>query len=172
MSMRLFKRVCPCPLNEDHGRAHFGIACLPMTTEEIYNFIQQHKLGVLATVSPSSLPEAAVVGIAVTSDLELVFDTLGESRKCENLRHNPKIAFVIGWDDEITLQYEGEADEPEGNELKLYKHVYFQKWPEGVEREKWPGITYFRVRPTWMRYSDFKKNPPQIIEQTFQTKGT
>ena len=138
-----------------------------MTKQEIYNFIRRHKLGVLATVSSSQVPEAAVVGIAVTNDLELVFDTLGETRKCRNLRLNPRIAFVIGWDDEITLQYEGEAKEPRGSELERYKQVYFEKWPDGVERERWPGITYFRVRPTWMRYSDFNKNPPQVIEQTF-----
>ena len=138
-----------------------------MTKEEIYNFIQKHKLGVLASVSSAQLPEAAVVGIAVTSDLELIFDTLGETRKCRNLRLNPRIAFVIGWDDEITLQFEGEADEPKGNELEHYKQVYFEKWPDGREREQWLDITYFRVRPTWMRYSDFNQNPPQIVEQTF-----
>ena len=68
-----------------------------MTTKrELYNFIQKHKLGVLATVSSLNVPEAAVVGIAVTTDLELVFDTLGNSRKSQNLRLNPRIAFVIG----------------------------------------------------------------------------
>ena len=76
-----------------------------MTTKpEQYNFIQKHKLGVLATVSSLHMPEAAVVGIAVTTDLELVFDTIGNSRKSQNLRLNPKLAFVVGWDDEITVQ--------------------------------------------------------------------
>lgn len=118
-----------------------------MTKEEIYNFIQKHKLGILATVSYENTPEAAVVGIAVTTNLELIFDTLGETRKCRNLRVNPNIAFVIGWDEEVTLQYEGEAEEPKGIELERFKQVYFEKWPDGVEREKWPDITYFRVRP-------------------------
>lgn len=138
-----------------------------MTEEEIYNFIQKHKLAVLATVSSLDTPEAALVGIAVTPELELVFDTLGQTRKVQNLRRHPRIAFVIGWDEEITLQYEGEAEEPKGSELERYKEVYFAKWPDGVDREKWPGITYFKVRPTWMRYSDFNKNPAEIIEQTF-----
>jgi pyridoxine/pyridoxamine 5'-phosphate oxidase len=140
-----------------------------MTTKrELYNFIQEHKLGVLATVSSLNMPEAAVVGIAVTTDLELVFDTIGNSRKSQNLRLNPKIAFVIGWDDEITVQYEGEADEPKGSELERYKQVYFERWPDGPEREQWPGITYFRARPTWIRYSDFNQTPAQITEQTFE----
>ncbi|MEP6741874.1 MAG: pyridoxamine 5'-phosphate oxidase family protein [bacterium] len=43
-----------------------------------------------------------------------------ETRKCKNLRLNPNIAFVIGWDEEITLQYEGKAEEPKGSELERY----------------------------------------------------
>ena len=33
-------------------------------------------------------------------------------------------------------------------------------------RESWEGITYFCVRPTWLRWSDFKQNPPLIVELT------
>src|SRR5216684_4378958 len=95
-----------------------------MTTKrELYDFINEHKLGVLATVSSLNLPEAAVVGIAVTTDLEIVFDTIGTSRKSQNLRLNPRIAFVVGWDDEITVQYEGEADEPKRQNMVFAEHV-------------------------------------------------
>jgi len=75
-----------------------------MTRSELLAFLQKHRLGVLSTVSPSGDPEAAVVGIAVTDRLEIVFDTLDSTRKCENLRRRNKIAFVIGWDEEITVQ--------------------------------------------------------------------
>jgi hypothetical protein len=34
----------------------------------------------------------------------------------------------------------------------------------GRERQTWPGITYVRTRPTWIRYSDFNPDPPKIIE--------
>jgi hypothetical protein len=30
----------------------------------------------------------------------------------------------------------------------------------------WPGLTYFRVRPRWIRYSDFGQAPPLIAEFT------
>lgn len=33
----------------------------------------------------------------------MIFDTIDTTQKCVNLRRNPKIAFVIGWDDEITV---------------------------------------------------------------------
>ncbi|TIX91065.1 MAG: hypothetical protein E5V24_14220, partial [Mesorhizobium sp.] len=29
-------------------------------------------------------------------------------------------------------------------------------FPDGVERQSWPDISYFRVRPLWARFSDFR----------------
>ncbi len=126
-----------------------------MKKAELLDFLQKHRLGVLATVSPNGDPEAAVVGIAVTDRLEVVFDTLDTTRKCHNLRKHANIALVIGWDDEMTVQLEGVADEPAGPELDRLKTTYFAVYPDGESRQSWSGITYFRVRPTWARYSDF-----------------
>lgn len=98
-----------------------------------------------------------MVGIAVTEQLEIVFDTLSTTRKIRNLRHSPKIAFVIGWDrDEITVQLEGVADEPSGTDLGRLKGAYFAAHPSGRNREHWAHMTYVRVKPHWIRYSDFK----------------
>ena len=90
---------------------------------ELLKFLQKHRLGVLSTLAPSGDPEAAVVGIAVTDRLETVFDTLDSTRKCVNLRHRNKIAFVIGWDERITVQCEGIADEPKGTELERLQKI-------------------------------------------------
>ena len=134
-----------------------------MTRIKLLDFLRRHRLGVLSTVTLLGEPEAAVVGIAFTDQLEIVFVTIDSTRKCFNLRRNPKIAFVIGWDHEITVQYEGVADEPKGAELDRLKEAYFIAYPDGRERQKWAGITYFRVRPTWARYSDFNA-PLKIFE--------
>jgi general stress protein 26 len=136
----------------------------PVTRAELCQFIGRHRLGVLATVSDTGAPEAAVVGVAVTDDLELVFDTLGSTRKAHNLRRDPHIAVVIGWDHEQTVQYEGLADEPAGAELERLRRRYFEQFPDGPSRLAWPGITYFRVRPTWIRYSDFRTPQAMVIE--------
>jgi hypothetical protein len=42
------------------------------------------------------------------------------------------------------------------------KGAYFDKFPDGVGRETWPNITYFRVFPNWVRYSDFRRARPAI----------
>jgi hypothetical protein len=135
-----------------------------MTKAEVVAFMRRHRYAVQTSVAASGQPQAAVVGVGVTDDAELIFDTLSSTRKCANLRRDPRVALVIGWDDERTVQYEGIADEPRGPDLDHCKAVYFQRFADGPTREGWPGITYFRVRPTWIRFSDFSGPEPMIVE--------
>ena len=138
-----------------------------MSREELLRFVRTHINAVQATVSPDGSPQAAVVGIAVTDLFELVFDSLGTTRKAVNLSQNPKVAFVVGgWmlGDQRTLQYEGIADRPTGSELEALKAIYYAKFPSGPSRLSWPGLVYLRARPTWMRYTDFGKNPVERVE--------
>ena len=140
---------------------------LAMTEADLYKFLAQCKLGVLATLGEASVPQSALVGIAVTQDLELIFDTLKSSRKYPNLITRPACSFVIGWTGEQTVQYEGRAEELHGSELERCQDVYFRAWTECRSHLSWPGIVYFVVRPLWIRYSDFDQNPPLIDEFTF-----
>ena len=136
-----------------------------MQLDRLYRFIDARKLAVISTTSPGGNPQSALVGVAVSPQLHIVFDTVKSSRKYANLKADPRISLVTGWDAEITLQYEGTAVEPEGETLQYAQSLYFNTWPDGVERKQWPGITWFLITPTWVRYSDF--NSGQIEEQTF-----
>jgi pyridoxine/pyridoxamine 5'-phosphate oxidase len=107
------------------------------------------------------------VGFAVTEKLEIIFDTVKSSRKYSNLIARAECAFVFGWSGEQTVQYEGIAEELAGESLRRYQDIYFHAWPDGPARLSWPGIVYFVVRPTWVRYSDFDQSPPLIREFTF-----
>jgi pyridoxine/pyridoxamine 5'-phosphate oxidase len=140
-----------------------------MTESELYTFMAKQKLGVLATISQTASPESALVGIAITPQLEIVFDTVKSSRKYPNLITRPACSFVIGgWGSgEQTVQYEGQAEELKSPQLEHYQATYFKAWPDGPARMSWPGIVYFVVRPTWIRYSDFDQNPPLIREFSF-----
>ena len=138
-----------------------------MTRDALLEFIRSEKYAVVASVSSSGRAQAAVVGIAVSDRFEIVFDALGSSRKVPNLRANAAAAFVIGGTrdgDERTVQYEGVADEPTGAELERLLDVYYARFPDGRERRSWPDLTYVRVRPIWIRYSDFGAQPPEIVE--------
>ena len=127
-----------------------------MIRDDLLAFMRRRRLCVQASVSAAGAPQAAVVGFAVSDDLEVVFDTVGTTRKMVNLRQNSRIALVIGWDDDQSVQLEGVADEPQGADLERIKRVYFAVHAEGPERQTWKDITYVRVRPIWARYSDFR----------------
>jgi pyridoxine/pyridoxamine 5'-phosphate oxidase len=141
-----------------------------MDSQALLTFIRARRWAIEATSSPGNEPQAAIIGIAVTEELELVFDTLASSRKAANLRANPRIALVIGgWNDADprTVQYQGVADFPVGTALEELKKTYFAAFPDGPTRLSWPGITYVRVKPQWVRYSDFTVEPPLISERSF-----
>ncbi len=132
-----------------------------MTRDDLLGFLRLPRLWVEATISPTGSPQAAVIGAVVSDDFELFFDTLASSRKLQNLRRDQRIA-LVGWEGERTAQIEGLTDEPSGEELARLKRLYFERFPDGRTRELWPGIAYARVRPTWIRLSDFGVGPPAI----------
>jgi hypothetical protein len=141
-----------------------------MTRPEILEFMRSQSLAVQASVSSDGAPQAAVVGFVVTDDFEILFDSVDTTRKVINLRRAPRCALVIGGmvnGDERTVQYEGLADEPGGSNLERLKALYFVRFPDGRDRQQWPGLTYIRVRPEWLRFSDFSRSPPEITEFTF-----
>jgi pyridoxine/pyridoxamine 5'-phosphate oxidase len=126
-----------------------------VTRAELVAFLRTHRVAVVSTVAPSGAPESALVGFAVSDELELVFDTLSTTRKVANLRADPRVAIVIGgWGEhEITAQLEGIADERVDDKLR---DVYYAAYPDGRERAAWKDLIYVRVRVTWARYSDFE----------------
>jgi len=138
-----------------------------MNLQEVFRFMESERLGVLTTATNSGQPEAALMGFAVTSDLEIIFDTVRSSRKYPILKENPRVAWVVGCTTEVTVQYEGVAEELEGAALAKYKQIYFQKFPDGPARENWAGMTYFVVRPKWVRYCDYNPGSRRIEEQRF-----
>jgi hypothetical protein len=137
-----------------------------MTIPELLQYLRGQRHAVVASAAAGGAPQAAVVGIAVSDRLELVFDTFGDTRKAGNLRRDGRAALVVGWDDEQTAQIDGVADEPAGAERERLLQVYLAAFPDGRDRLAWPGITHFRVRPTWIRYSDFRGPAPLIATWT------
>jgi pyridoxine/pyridoxamine 5'-phosphate oxidase len=135
-----------------------------VTPAEIYRFLREHRLAVISTTGPEASPQAAVIGIAVTEALDIIFDTSTTSRKYANLCADPRLALVIGWDLGQTIQLEGTAEVLSGPDLDVYKPDYFAMWPDGRDREHEPDIAYVRVRPKWLRYSDFSGTPPRVEE--------
>jgi hypothetical protein len=95
-----------------------------------------------------------------------VFSTFEHTRKFANLAERSSVAFVVGWDDNITVQYEGEATRVPAGDLEQYQQAYLDSLPEDrdfLER----GAVLFKATPRWIRYSDYNKEPPEQIEIQF-----
>jgi hypothetical protein len=136
-----------------------------VTRDAILALARGRRHGVQASVSPRGAPQAALVGFAMSDALEVVFDTVTSSRKYPNLVARPDAAFVVGADgDAWTLQLEGPVDEPSGDDLARLQAVYFATFTDGPARLKWPGIAYLRLRPAWIRLSDYRGGDAVITE--------
>jgi pyridoxine/pyridoxamine 5'-phosphate oxidase len=79
-----------------------------VTRSELIRFVQRHRLGLVSSLAPDDAPQSAVVGIATSEAGEIVFDTLGSSRKARNLRRDPRASLVV-WENERTVQLDGAA---------------------------------------------------------------
>jgi len=137
----------------------------------IYRFVAGFRYGIVSSIANDGSPQSALVGIAVTPQLEIVFDTVKSSRKYPNLIARPRCSFAVGWGGEQTVQFEGLASEPRGEELSRCQQAYFAVWPDGPTRLFWAGIAYFVVKPLWVRYSDYDQSPPEIVELRFPHEG-
>ena len=139
-----------------------------MSKDFLYDFIRQYKFGVISTISPDNCPQSAYVGLAVTTDLKIIFDTFSDSRKYKNILLNPNVSLVIGWDNERTVQYEGTAKIPETSELERLLLTYYSVFPKGkTRRENWENIAFLCVEPKWIRFSDFNEATRMIREVKF-----
>ena len=138
-----------------------------MDQDAIFTFMSGFRYGVVSSIADDGSPQSALVGIAVTPQLEIVFDTMRSSRKYTNLIARPRCSFVVGWGGEQTVQYEGIAFEPAGAEAERYREEYFAEWPDGSSRLTWTDLTHFAVKPLRVRLSDFDQSPPLIIELRF-----
>lgn len=118
-----------------------------MTRAELIEFLRSEKLGVQTSIAADGSPQAAVVGYAVSDDLEIVFDTSPTSRKAANYARDARAAFVV-WRGETTAQLEGRAEIVDDARLR---EVYYAVWPDGRAR----AMPIVRIRVTWARFSDF-----------------
>ncbi len=134
-----------------------------LSKDMIFAFLRRHQLGVVATASRDGEPEAALVNFAVTPELEIIFETTTATRKYPNLKYNPRAEMVVGWDHDQTLQCRGGVDEPEGRAGERIKAAFLTAFPKKVSHGVWPGNSYFRLTPEWVRFSDY--NMPRNISE-------
>lgn len=129
------------------------------------DFIDKCSLATISTVSAEGKPQAAVIGIGQTANLEIIFGTFNTTRKYENIQADPSVALVIGWENGKTIQYEGTARELTPDEIQLVRDNYWTKNPGAKRYYADKRQRYFIVTPIWIRYTDMTTEPRDIIER-------
>lgn len=133
----------------------------------VLDFIKSQHLAVVSTVNTGNKPESALVGVGETDNLELIIGTPNSTRKYKNLLSNKNVAVVIGGKEHITVQYEGVAEELEGEEYNKLTEIFYAKNPTARRFEEDPNERFFKITPSWIRYTNYENNPSEIFEITF-----
>lgn len=138
--------------------------------KDMFELMNRHSLMVIATQSLNETPESAVVEFLVKHDFTINFGTLRSFRKYQNILRNPQVSLVIGGSDEVTVQYEGTAEEIDAKEVlyqqgeKLSPHIRTSFETGPIEKT---DIAFFQVKPSWIRYTDVSTLPWKTFELKF-----
>lgn len=136
-----------------------------MNMSDVQLFLQDFDCCVIATAGIDGQPEAATVGFSFDESNSFVIATKQSTRKAQNILKSDKVAIVVGFDGAKTLQVEGEASllDPEKDAERIELH--FEKVPGARKYAGDEGENYYRITPTWLRFTDYTQNEP-----IFETK--
>ncbi len=126
-------------------------------------FLKTQRFAVVATIFDGE-PQAATVAFSARYDFEIIFGTYYTTRKYRNLKQNPKVAVVVGWDESVTVQMEGSAEELHGELLEECKRIHVEKNPSSAVYANMEENRYFKVQPNWVRYTDISALPEFVVE--------
>jgi general stress protein 26 len=141
-----------------------------MTQEQkdrIGQVLEANNFAVIATNSASGYPESSLVGFSNTENGDIVFRSLSNSRKNQNIKENSNIFVVIGFgqDSWATIQIEGIArlviDPTEKAVLEdshCQKIKAYEKFRDNEMNE------YFVVEVSWLRYTNLSTSPAEVWE--------
>lgn len=129
--------------------------------QEIVNYLETQRVGVLAVEMPDGSPHAATVHFAHSNEpLLFYFETRRDSRKAQALlgRNVTRATFVIGSDESSmkTFQLDGLIEVLKDDEKGTFDSVYLAKFPEKKEKSYDPQFIFFKFMPTWWRFTDWK----------------
>ncbi|MBD3941008.1 pyridoxamine 5'-phosphate oxidase family protein [Microbacterium sp. NEAU-LLC] len=134
----------------------------PNERESVVAFLRDHGRGVVATVSPEGVPEAALVGLVALDDGSILFNALASSRKVANLGARPVIAIVVGTDGDVTLQIEGPASIAGPDRRAALGEEFLRHAPGSRVHEE--GFALVVVTPEWVRVYDASAAPSVSAE--------
>jgi general stress protein 26 len=119
------------------------------TKEKFINFLEakDNTIMVLATSFKNRVIARNV--LIANNGLDIYFFTWGNSRKCEQIKNNPKVALC-----KDKVQIEGTAKilgDLFSQKNKKYTDIIRNKFPEAIKRwEQKPGMVIVRIKPNFI----------------------
>ena len=127
-------------------------------------YVRAQGWGVVSTIGPDGAAHSAFLELTATEPGELVFNARAGSRKIADLARDPRASVVVGGPDGTTLQVEGVADLPAGDERARCLAAYASAFPQYAASFAEPDIVLVRLVPTWARHGDYRERPA-VVEQ-------
>jgi general stress protein 26 len=127
-------------------------------------FLKNHTLAAIATVSSESTPHVANVYYVVDDDLQIYCVTRTDTSKFQNIKNNPIVALVVTDEETVeTVQLIGKAmvvkDETQASTIleKLWKvTLSSQSWPAPIVKISSGDLTLLKIKPKELKFGSFK----------------
>jgi general stress protein 26 len=128
--------------------------------DKIYEYLATHYYLNLATVSPQGNPMAHTMAY-VSKDAVVYLATNKNTRKVQNIMHNPGVAYTVDeddpdWFDMQALQVEGRASIiTDEKELREIGEVMMAKFPIAADMPPDPDTILVKIEPDVIYYLDY-----------------
>ncbi|MFA5827772.1 MAG: pyridoxamine 5'-phosphate oxidase family protein [Candidatus Shapirobacteria bacterium] len=131
----------------------------------VFQFIKSQDLCILSTASKSGKTESAVMAFAVDDNFVIYMSTENTTRKFKNILKNNFVSVIVGGlKSDPSVQLDGTTIILTDTEIAAAKDFMLSLHPELKDYFNTPNSMFFTVTPSWLRYSDFSQNPPEVIE--------
>lgn len=136
---------------------------------EVYNYIKDQRVGVLAVEMDDGSPHAATVHFAYTEQpFVLYFKTSSETRKAQPLvsKRTVRASYVIGANEAEmkTLQMDGYIENVGPEEKPVFEETFHGRFPEKIKKEPDPKAVFIKFTPTWWRFTDWTQPGGKIVK--------
>lgn len=130
----------------------------------VLQLIKSQSLCVLSTASLSGKSESAVMAYTIKDDFTILINTEPTTRKYQNLLTNNRVSIVVGgFKNDPSVQIDGAAKILDGQKAQETRDYMLSVNPDLKNYFSDTG-KFIAITPTWLRYSDFSRDPPEIYE--------
>lgn len=138
--------------------------------QKVVDFLTSERVCVLAVMLPDGSPHVAAMHYSHTPEpLVIYIQTENTSRKCQGLLSGQAVAasVVVGFNEQemVTLQMDGQIClVTDQSKLPDIHQVHYAKHPQAKQYKSDPTTVFLAFTPSRWRLTDYKVQPPVIIE--------